>query len=86
MPGKRSSRWFEISSSSGRNRTVSPSLGSSTNRGSIGGTLSRANSWRPVRALRMRIARLSERPEMYGNGCAGSTASGISTGKTCAWK
>ena len=27
------------------------------------------------------IARLSERFEMYGNGCAGSTASGVSTGK-----
>ena len=26
-------------------------------------------------------ARLSDRPEMYGNGCAGSTASGVSTGK-----
>ena len=58
----------------------------STKRGSIGGTLSRANSWRPVLALRMRMARFSDRPEMYGNGWAGSTASGISTGKTCAWK
>ena len=27
-----------------------------------------------------------ERLEMYGNGCAGSTASGVSTGKTCSRK
>jgi hypothetical protein len=38
--------------------------GTSTKRGSIGGTLRRANSCRPVLALRMRIARFSERPEM----------------------
>ena len=51
-------------SSSGRYRTAPAAGGSSTNRGSIGGTLSRANSWRPVRALRMRIARFSDSPEM----------------------
>ena len=33
------------------------------------------------RGSRTTIARLSERFEMYGNGCAGSTASGVSTGK-----
>ena len=35
-----------------------------TKRGSICGTLTRANSWRPVRLLRTRTDRLSERPEM----------------------
>ncbi len=38
--------------------------------------------WRwPLTGLRTTTARLRERPEMYGNGCAGSTASGVSTGK-----
>ena len=32
-----------------------------------------------VRVAR-RKPRLSERPEMYGNGCPGPTASGVSTG------
>ena len=31
---------------------------------------------------RTSTARLSDRPLMYGNGCAGSTASGVSTGNT----
>ena len=65
---------------------MSPWRETSTKRGSIGGTLSLANSCRPVLALRMRIARFSDRPEMYGKGWAGSTASGISTGNTWPWK
>ena len=49
-------------------------------RGRSGGTLIRANS-RQVAWSRTSTARLSDRFEMYGNGCAGSTASGVRTGK-----
>ena len=51
------------------------------NRGSSGGTLTRAKRVSPVSGSRTVTARLSDRFEMYGNGCAGSTASGVSTGK-----
>ena len=50
------------------------------NRGSSGGTLTRANIVAPVRGSATMTARLSDRPEMKGNGCAGSTTSGVSTG------
>ncbi len=53
------------------------------NRGSSGGTLTRAKCSFSVFGLRTITARLSESPEMYGNGWAGSTASGVSTGKIC---
>ena len=53
------------------------------NRGSSGGTFTRAKCSLPEVGLRTSTARLSERPEMYGKGCAGSTASGVSTGKIC---
>ncbi len=54
----------------------------SRKRVSSGGTLTRAK-WRwPLTGLRTTTARLSESPEMYGNGCAGSTASGVRTGNT----
>ena len=53
------------------------------NRGSSGGTLTRAKCSLPVVGLDTTTARLSDSPEMYGNGCAGSTASGVSTGKIC---
>ena len=43
--------------------------------------LHRAKRSSPSAGSRTMIARLSERFEMYGNGCAGSTASGVSTGK-----
>ena len=52
-------------------------------RGSSGGTLTRAKCSLPVDGFTTTTARLSDRPEMYGNGCAGSTASGVSTGKIC---
>ena len=55
--------------------------GSATKRGSSGGTFTRANRCSPVAGWRTATARLSERFEMYGKGCAGSTASGVSTGK-----
>ncbi len=49
-------------------------------RGSEGGILMRAKCSLPVLGLMRITARLSESPEMYGKGCAGSTASGVSTG------
>ncbi|MNW53526.1 hypothetical protein D3C74_310910 [compost metagenome] len=52
-------------------------------RGSSGGTLTRAKCSLPVVGLTTTTARLSESPEMYGKGCAGSTARGVSTGKIC---
>ena len=45
------------------------------------GTFTRAKRRSPVSGSQTIAARLSERFEMYGNGCAGSTASGVSTGK-----
>ncbi len=96
MPGKRCSRCAAIRSSRGTNRALygSALLGSNepdawswfsitTNRGSSGGTLTRANCSSPVLGLTTTTARLSESPEMYGNGWAGSTASGVRTGNTC---
>ena len=52
----------------------------------IGGTFTLAKCSPSVVGLRTTTARLSESPEMYGNGCAGSTASGVSTGKTLSSK
>ncbi len=65
-----------MTSSSGTNR-----FGAAVRkRGSSGGTFTRANMVAPVLGSAMIIARLSVSPEMNGNGCAGSTASGVSTG------
>ena len=50
------------------------------NLGSSGGTLTRANTVASVLGSAIITARLSDRPEMNGNGCAGSTTSGVSTG------
>src|SRR4051794_31244980 len=83
MPGKSWSRWAAMTSSSGTKRhrwCSSPSTAMS--RGSSGGTFTRAKCCFSVAGLRRMTARLSESPEMYGKGCAGSTASGVSTGKT----
>ena len=41
----------------------------------------RANRRRRLAWSRTRTARFSDRLEMYGNGCPGSTARGVSTGK-----
>ncbi len=78
MPGNSRSRCAAITVSSGTNRSPS---GSGTNRGSSGGTFTRANLRTPVIGSRTNAARLRDRFEMYGNGCAGSTDSGVSTGK-----
>ena len=44
--------------------------------------MTRAKRRTPLSGSRTTTARLSERSEMYGNGCAGSTASGVRTGNT----
>ncbi len=58
--------------------------GSGTKRGSMPGTLTRANLVRPP--WRTRTARFMLRFEMNGNGWPGSKASGVSTGNTWASK
>ena len=78
MPGKSWSRCAATISSSGTNRSPS---GRSVNRGSNGGIFTRANRRSPVTGSRIAAARFSERFEMYGKGCEGSTESGVSTGK-----
>ena len=47
----------------------------------IGGTFTRAKKTAPVVGFLTITARLSERPEIYGNGWDGSTANGVNTGK-----
>ncbi len=71
-------RWRPSSTAPAR-----PGLSTETNRGTLLGTLMRANSSGPLSGSRTTTARLSESPEMYGKGCAGSTASGVNTGNTC---
>ena len=97
IPGKSVSRCSEMTSSTGTNdigpfsgeaACTSGALGrpdasTAMNRGSSGGTLTRAKCSLPVAGLVTTTARFSDSPEMYGNGCAGSTASGVSTGKIC---
>jgi hypothetical protein len=90
MPGNRWSRCAAMTSSSGTNLVAYMSASGDSSalsatrsiRGSTGGTLTRAKCSLPVRGLTRTTARFRERPEMYGNGCAGSTASGVSTGNT----
>ena len=75
-PGNSSGKWAATISSS-RAKRRSPR---ETNRGSSGGISTQAKRSAPVSRSRSRTARLSESPETRGNGCAGSTASGVSTG------
>ena len=58
----------------------SPS-GSPIRRGKTVGILTLAKRRSPVSGSLTIAARLRARLEMYGNGCAGSTASGVRTGK-----
>src|SRR6266540_2346198 len=83
MPGKSWSRCAMTTCSSGTN--VEPSA-SGTKRGRMSGTLTRANSGRWLAGSRTVTASDSDRLEMYGKGWPGSTASGVSTGKTWSWK
>ena len=81
IPGKRRLEKCAITSSSGASRQPGPSP-TGTNRASPSGTLTRAKRSSPDTGSRAMNPRLSERPEMYGNGCPGPTASGVSTGYT----
>ena len=78
MPGNRRSRWWAITSSSGTKRSV---FGTCTQRGRTCGALTRAK--RGAASPGALIETASDRLtfEMKGNGWAGSTASGVSTGK-----
>ena len=77
--GKRRGRKWRIASSSGTKQPREP-IG--RKRGSSSGTLTRAKRSSAVSGSRTKTPRLSDRPEMYGNGWPGPTASGVSTGKT----
>ena len=72
----RSVRCAAMTSSIGTNRFCD----TARNLGSRGGTFTRANTVASVRGSAIMTARLRDRPEMNGNGCAGSTTSGVSTG------
>ncbi len=90
-PGNNTGRNAAMSASMGRNRTVwwpssRSSPFSSTNRSTLSGTLIRAKCVVPSSGWRTVIARLRLSPLTNGNGWAGSTASGVSTGNTCSWK
>ena len=52
----------------------------------MGGILTRAKRLSPVSGSRRPTAIERESVLMYGNGCPGSTASGVSTGKISSWK
>ena len=79
MPGKSTSRFSAISSSSVTNVRPSPVA---TNRGSISfGTFTRAKVSTSVIGSRTITPSESDRLEMYGNGRPRPTASGVSTGK-----
>ena len=78
IPGNSDSRCAASTCSIVTNRSPSPSA---TNRSSSGGTFTRANRRCPVIGSRTTAARFSDRLEMYGNGCEGSTDRGVSTGK-----
>ena len=65
MPGNSAPRCAAMTCSSGTKRSPS---GMATNRGSSGGTFTRAKRRSPVLGSRTMTARLSDRFEMYGNG------------------
>ena len=80
MPVNSMSRCDAMRSSRATNR-VDPSL-VGTQRRRVLGTLTRANRSSASAGSRISTARFSDRSEMNGNGCPGSTASGVSTGNT----
>ena len=84
IPGKSCSRFSAIKSSRGMNRVECSVVG--IKRLKIGGTFTRAKNFSLVSGLITRTPKLRDRPEMYGNGCDGSTANGVSTGKMRALK
>ena len=66
--------------SSGMKRRSSP-FAVSTKRGKFDGIFILAKSSDSDSGFLTTTARFSESPEIYGNGCEGSTASGVRTGK-----
>ena len=78
IPGNSAPSLAAMTCSSSTKRSPS---GSATKRGSSGGTFTRAKRSSPLDGSRTVTARFSDRFEMYGKGCAGSTARGVSTGK-----
>ena len=84
IPGNSSPKNSPITSSSGT--YLESELGTCTNLGNKGGTFTLAKCSPFVFGFFRTTARLRDRPEIYGKGCAGSTASGVRTGKTCKLK
>ncbi len=78
MPTNIECSWAAMTCSTGTKRCPS---GRAISRGKTLGTFTRAKRRSPVCGSLTIAARFSARLEMYGNGCAGSTASGVSTGK-----
>ena len=72
--------WAVITCSNGMKRRSSP-FAVSINLGKFEGTFILANNSVSDSGFLTTTARLSESPEIYGNGCDGSTASGVRTGK-----
>ena len=68
-----------------RQKIITPRL-TLMNRSTLLGTLTLANRSAPVCGSRTMMAMFRLSPEMYGNGWAGSTARGVSTGKIWAVK
>ena len=77
ISGKRRGRKCEITDSSGTSR---PRVPIETKRSRPSGTFTRAKRSSPDSGSRTITPSLSDRPEMYGNGWPGPTASGVSTG------
>ena len=78
ISGKSHGRKCAITDSSG---ICSPRSPIATKRGRPSGTFTRAKRSSPDSGSRTTTPRLSDSPEMYGNGWPGPTASGVSTGK-----
>ena len=72
-----------MTSSSGTKRNGRSGSPAGTHRGSDFGTFSRAKRSAPVSGSRSSMASESERLEIYGKRCPGSSASGVSTGNAC---
>ena len=86
VPGKSDSTLAQTTSSMKAKASPPPAsaAGSSMNRGTTGGSLTRANLVRP--SCLTTTARFLLRFEMCGNGWPGSKASGVSTGAISRWK
>ena len=79
IPGKSSAIFAVITCSSGM-YLRSSSVDVTTNLAKFDGTLTLAKSSMPVSGFLTMTARFSDSPEIYGNGCEGSIASGVNTG------